>query len=496
FAIYIFAIHMLLRRYLSSSFAFFGTFVCLFNVQMFFLSDLCFPDMLYGLLTVGFLLVYTREKSWPSRPWAGVFAITAFASRTAGIVLLAIWIGEGLWKKEWRTAVIRTVVGLVPVVAWFSYVHYVETSMEYEHPAYAYQRADYMFYNVSYAKNSSLIDPFDPALGYATVVDRINRFIHNVMVVPRYIGESVSTTRRVWEIEWEAINKQTGIPLGPSWIVDIPLFALGGLVLFGTAILVIRRHAVVSLCVGSSLLIMFLTPWPGQFIRYLIPIVPLLALSLCMAVKWLLSWLQQGRSTAWKVVSRTMVYLVVIGIIAQQIVTVGAVYAIRHQSVQFNNRQGHTVSYRLFFYMDAFRALDAGLDWLLVHANASDIIAVSMPHWAYLRTGNKAVMIPFESNPFKAQQLMDSVPVTYLILDEGLAIDSKRFTKRIVERFPDNWKRVYSDDIMTETGERHEQAFEIYERVHLQAGAVQPEAGSVLFVPEKSPEENELHEAG
>ena len=135
--------------------------------------------------------------------------------------------------------------------------------------------------------------------------------------------------------------------------------------------------------------------------------------------------------------SRILVYLVIIGIIGQQVMTVGEEYAMRHQLVRYDSRQGSTVEYRLFFYMDVFRTLDAGRDWVMAHAKSGDIIAVSMPHWVYLRMGNKTVMPPFESDPIKAEQLLESVPVTYLILDEGLAIDSKRFMKGVVERFPD-----------------------------------------------------------
>jgi len=47
FLAYIFAIHALLRQYLSSAFAFWVTVVSLLNVHTYFLSDLCFPDMLF-----------------------------------------------------------------------------------------------------------------------------------------------------------------------------------------------------------------------------------------------------------------------------------------------------------------------------------------------------------------------------------------------------------------------------------------------------------------
>ena len=496
FAIYICAIYAFLRRHLSSTYAFFGTVVCLLNVHAYFLSDLCFPDMLYALLTVGFLLTYSSEKQWLTPAWAGVFAISAFALRTAGIALLAAWIGEGLARRQWKTTVIRVAISVLPVVGWFTYVQYVETSVEYQRPAYAYQRADYLFYNVSYARNVSLNDPFDPDLGYSTLSDRVERYSHNVVRVTRYLGESVSAMRHVWEREQEIVAAQLGIEAGPQWIVDVPLFALGGLVLVGTGMLAIQGNVIVLLCLFSSISVICLTPWPEQFNRYLMPTVPLLALSLCTAIAWMFGQSQQALRSKWRGAVRVLAGAVVVGIGLQQIATTVAVFANRHLPVQYQTRQGDTVGYRLFFYMDAYRALDSGVDWLMAHAKPCDVIAVSMPHWVYLRTGNQTVMPPFESDPIKAAQLLDSVPVTYLILDEGLAIDSKRFMKGVVEGFPDRWKRVYSDDVVTEIGERHEQAFAIYERVHPGPVIVQPETGPVPIKPQKSPGEKAGHEVG
>ena len=495
FTIYVFTTHLLLRRHLSKGYAFFGTAICFLSMHTYFLSDLCFPDMLYGLLTVGFLLTYPPDKQEGIYAWAGACAVTAFALRTAGMALLVAWIGEALMRKHWRTSILRAVIAVLPVVGWFSYVHSVETSAEYRHPAYAYQRADYMFYNVSYARNVSLNDPFDPDLGYATTSDRLERLFGNMIQVTRYIGESVSSSKRVWEIEREELAKRVGLEAGPEWIVDVPLFVLGGLVLVGTGLIVGRGNLIIPLCIVCSVGLVCLTPWPAQFNRYLMPTVPLLALSLCVAIAWILEQSKKLRLCRWQVASRVLVCTVVVGIGLQQIATVGVIYAKRLLPVQYSTRQGERVEYRLFFYMDSYRALDSGVDWLMVHAKPRDVIAVSMPHWVYLRTGNKTVMPPFESDPLKAQQLLESVPVTYLILDEGLAVDSKRFMKGVVQGFPSRWKRVYSDDVMTEAGERQEQAFEIYERVHPGSVIVQPEMGSVPPVPEAF-SKKERHEIG
>jgi hypothetical protein len=48
-AAYGFAVLVLLRRHLSSADAFFGANVCFLNVHAYFLSDLCFLDILYAL---------------------------------------------------------------------------------------------------------------------------------------------------------------------------------------------------------------------------------------------------------------------------------------------------------------------------------------------------------------------------------------------------------------------------------------------------------------
>jgi hypothetical protein len=262
-------------------------------------------------------------------------------------------------------------------------------------------------------------------------------------------------------------------------VVDAPLFVLGGLVLVGAGLLVHRGNLIIPLCIVCSVGLVCLTPWPAQFNRYLMPTVPLLALSLCVTIAWILEQSQQRRLGTWQVVSRVLVCVIVIGIGLQQIATVGVIYTKRLLPVQYNTRQGERVEYRLFFYMDSYRALDAGVDWLITNTKPSGVIAVSMPHWVYLRTGNKTVMPPFESDPVKAQQLLESVSVTYLILDEGLAIDSKRFTKGVIERFPDRWRPVYRDDVMTESGVRHEGAFEIYERIDPRPGTMQSEAGVI-----------------
>ena len=63
-----------------------------------------------------------------------------------------------------------------------------------------------------------------------------------------------------------------------------------------------------------------------------------------------------------------------------------------------------------------------------------------------MRTGLKAVMPPFELNPDKAQELLDAVPVTYLLLEENF---TKKYVSSVLQAHPILWNEIYSspDDI-------------------------------------------------
>jgi hypothetical protein len=149
----------------------------------------------------------------------------------------------------------------------------------------------------------------------------------------------------------------------------------------------------------------------------------------------------------------------------EQFASLMVAYSNLNPRVTYQDLRGERTDYRLFFYKDPYRALDAGLDWLRGRSKPGDVIALSMPHWAYLRTGLKAVMPPFENDPEKAQRFLDSVPVKFLFLDQGLAVDARPYTLPVVQNFPDRWKRVYSDSVLLESGNLDKNGFAIYERV-------------------------------
>ena len=59
---------------------------------------------------------------------------------------------------------------------------------------------------------------------------------------------------------------------------------------------------------------------------------------------------------------------------------------------------------------------------------------------------------------FRSQQFLDSVPVSFLIVDEEILA---KYTKAVVASFPNEWRRVFH----TVTREGSDGYVEIYERV-------------------------------
>jgi hypothetical protein len=101
--------------------------------------------------------------------------------------------------------------------------------------------------------------------------------------------------------------------------------------------------------------------------------------------------------------------------------------------------------HRLLFYGADWVRFDEALAWLRKHGEPDAIVATTAPHWVYLKTGLKAVMAPMEADAAKAQELLDAVPVDYLIIDTLRFLDiTQRYARPIVQKYPALWEPVYT----------------------------------------------------
>jgi hypothetical protein len=445
-----FATYFMLRSFVPHWLAFLGALAFLLNVQTTFHSNLFFTEMPFGLVTVLFVLCNRRSSSRINEILAAAFAVTAFLLRTAGVALFIAWVTESLAKKQFRRAAVRLLISLIPVLCWQVYVLHVEHSPSYTTPAYPYQRAPYLNYNVSYVTNLFLVDPFHHELSKATPRQLATRFGQNFLGMGVTLGEAVSESRDYWKYRLNLSFRGQRFPFLKTisqWLFYIPLIPLGGLILGGMVFLVRGGEFLIPVYILTTVMLLCATPWPDQFRRYLTPVAPFLLTALFTCLLGVRNWL---RIVLPKLV-RQYAPIVLIAVLAlifdSELRSLHSMYRNNLDGVRSETYDGKLVDYRLFYYGPGYESLDYGLDWLKRRAKPEDVVATSMPQWEYLRKGLKAVRPPFESNRERAQALLDSVPVAYIVLDFETGVN---FTNEsilpLVLGNPQAWKSVYMDE--------------------------------------------------
>ena len=434
---YAVAVFALARRFVPSRFAFLAALLAILNAQALFLSDYFSADLPYAAVSTFFFLA-------PPGLGAGLLAVAAFGLRTAGVALLAAWTAESLLHLRLRQALARGATAAAVVLGWQAYVAGVKSDPAFTQPAYEYQRADYQFYNVGYLENMSYIDPFRPELGRASARDFAARVWTNVRGMPVSLGEA-ATLHRGWLVG-EVVRFRERFPRAaiPEWTISATLVFMSALVIGGLVLLAVRGHWLVVLYVAGSVLLIAVTPWPGQFNRYLVPLAPFLALAFVSLPAALSERAARSGGRWWRAASVAGVG--VIGfVLVQQCYTVYKVFTKHHEPAVMIDAAGRTHRYRLFFYDRTWRLHDDAIDWLAGSAPPRGVVATSTPHLVYLRTGLPAVMPPYESDPSKAASLLDQVPVRYLVVDQLSFLDvGRRYAAPVVERARDRWPLLYA----------------------------------------------------
>lgn len=443
---------LLAVRYVPAAWAAVTSGLVLLQGHTIFLSDLFFADVPYAVVTLAFFLVLParagpREETGKLRTAAaGVLAGMAFLVRTAGIALLAAWVAEAVLRRRWRRAALLALFTLVPFGGWQAYTMSVKRSSEWARPAYEYQRAPYQFYNVSYLDNLVYVDPFTPELGRVSAAGLITRAVTNLSEIPLGVGEAVSVEHQWWrhqvdDADWTQPVKDVASVLIQAGLVLLTLLSLGGLVL-----LAVRGEWLIPLYVAASVALIVITPWPGQFSRYLMPLSPFIALGVTTALAW--PWQQSrepGRRRGALALKAAAVAIPAFVLIQQA--REARAFLTRHQHpAQYRDGSGTLQTNEIIFYTRAWRKHDEALDTLATIAPRDAIVATATPHWLNLHYGRLAVMPPFEPDPAEAQRLLDGVPVSYLVVDHLEFVDvGRRYTEPVVQAYPERWELLYSN---------------------------------------------------
>jgi hypothetical protein len=445
-ALYIVCAYLLGRLFLSQGYAFLLSLFCLASYEMYFLSTLLFTELPFAFTTTLFAVLYYKQRQLPATrfltPLAGV---ASYLLRTMGIALLAAWVLDAFLSKQFRRGAVRAGIAVIPILVWHSYVHAVESGYEYKHPAYVYQRDPSMFPNVSYAANISLKSPFRPSLGKATARDSVNRFLHNLRAVPSNLGQTISSIKGLYQLHVRALNRRLSPLAIPDWVIDIFLNLIGWIVLAGIVRLLRGEARLIGIYLSLAIAMVCLTPWGGQVLRYLAPLLPFIALAFLTCMKRIQELIRSRYAGKQRFLASAVSPLIPLLILSGSFFSLKIGIRNFRQMAIYENKAGIQRNYWLFHYPRSFSSVEAALKWLVGHADRQSIVAVSMPQWVYLKTGLRTVMPPLESDPLKAQQLIDSVPASYLILERMIMEGSfNNAFPALVQNSPEKWTRVYS----------------------------------------------------
>lgn len=413
------------------------------NAWVLFMSDVCFAEIPFGLASLGFLAITRSGNRWAHEAAAGTVGVACYLLRTLGLALLAAWVLEALVRRRYARAAFRAAVAAIPVLAWQGYVSHVRQGPEYARPAYAYQRAPYLMYNVSYFENMSLLDPFDPARGNASPVRVAKRTVKHFLNIPAILGQVVSAQQGAWRSLRLRAEPLMGRRL--ARLAEVPPLVLGMLVLVGLAVLASRGEALVVLFLGATFGMICVSPWLDQFVRYLTPLASLMVPALLLGLSAVHEHVRR-RGRIWARTATAGTLALLLGLAAS--VAHGMVSMIGEKAgfAPYTDRHGEPQRQRLFFYNDQWAGFDSALAWLARSADPTEVVATTAPHWTSLRSGVKAVQPPYEDDPGTAQRFLDSVPVSYVIVD-GFDYSggnlSRRYAAPAIREHPTLWQLAY-----------------------------------------------------
>ena len=460
--IYLLAVYALARQLLAPIHALFvGAITGLSFYSFFYPSETLYTELPFALISILFLLCQRRSDQPVYAVASGILVVAAYLLRTAAITLLAAWVAESLIRRRFLEAAVRGVVVAIPVLAWQAHIWQVTSSQEYKRPAYAYQRAPYYYSNVTYGENSMLVDPFRPEAGRIRAGDLFARAMRNLTAIPLALGESCWIGKPFGMDLWGKLHRKLNISRVADWqpgiscSLSIALISVGVLAVIGAMLIATGREWFLSLYFALTVGLVALTPFQSNFWRYLAPVTPLalifIATALLMIVRWFARRWALGRTAGLFLTTAPLA-----GMLLVQAV-IATCFLRNLRPVSYYDSAGRERSLRLLTYERHWHSLDLAFEWIRRNTEANAVVATSVPHLAYLRTGHKAVLPPLEPDPEHANHLLDQVPVSYLVLDDlGRPPISDHYAAPVVAHRPENWRPVYTE---TDGGTR------VYERV-------------------------------
>jgi hypothetical protein len=301
---------------------------------------------------------------------------------------------------------------------------------------------------VSYAENIGLISNKHVQLSALTAHLR-----PNLGPIVTGLGESVTTSEYYWrhflgDIQQSLTGRRGKHPV----LTLVPILCFSALVIAGLVILAVRRAWLMLFIPVFSIGLMWITPWPEQFLRYLMPLSPFLAIAALLP----LSELRASPPIRPDIIGPARAVLGGFLLLALILQTY-AVWQLFHRwrdrptSAGANLAGRSRASYDYFYYTRPWQSWEEGVAWITANTPPDAIIATPHQHLCYLRSNRRTVLPPLEPDPTRARRLLEAVPVSYVVVTDAgenaeVAWISSRYSLPAVQEDPGNWSLVFSND--------------------------------------------------
>ena len=128
--------YLLARQFFGMGWALAVALIASLNLYTWWLGDYLLAEVPFTVVSLLFILVSIvaerkRVNTAAITMIQAVLVTAAYLLRTAGVALIAAWIGDAALRRQWRATIVRAIVGATPVLVWHTYVHHVEDSYEY-----------------------------------------------------------------------------------------------------------------------------------------------------------------------------------------------------------------------------------------------------------------------------------------------------------------------------------------------------------------------------
>ena len=379
------------------AFAFVVTFLSLLNAHLLYYASVILseiPFLLFSSLSLLAFLKVDFNKTFLKNPYlyaSLISFIISFYIRSLGLALLLGYVLYFLVHRRWKGMAMYSTAFVAATLPWLIRGQKLGGS--------------------SYVKQLMMVDPYQPELGQASLLDFAERFLNNFA---RYIGREIPSAI------FPFIKAEYSSPLkSAEWITGVLLFFL---FLYGIYSLPKYRWLVAGYLLGTlGILLLWPDVWIG--VRFLVPLIPFLTLGFfygCYA------FLQKSMSLIYT--TQAIKRIQPIWLLLFALLYLNPIYSL-HQKT----KTAYAAAWNSYFEV---------AHWLKKNEAQKVLVSTSKPSLFYIFSNTYSMRYKFADEPAEIIAELEEKQVDYVVIDE-VHKNTSRYLLPATQKYPQRFKEVY-----------------------------------------------------